>query len=208
MKHSKNALYFQKYLFMYLFGCSRCYLQHSGFFFFLFFFSFHTWTLKLYELWHVGSSSLNRDQTCVPCIRSVESYPWTTSTWKVKVSQSRPTLCNRMDCIVHGILQARILEWVVFPFSRGSSQPGKSPKWTSKIHPLFFSLMIQVLTNLFCKDPDGKHFRLYCSCILGCLYPPLQPLTSAVSGPLQPLTSAVSRPLQHRQYVNRWAGFQ
>ena len=28
-----------------------------------------------------------------------------------------------MDCTVHGILQARILEWVTFPFSRGSSQP-------------------------------------------------------------------------------------
>ena len=28
-----------------------------------------------------------------------------------------------MDYIVHGILQARILEWVAFPFSRGSSQP-------------------------------------------------------------------------------------
>ena len=28
-----------------------------------------------------------------------------------------------MDYTVHGILQARILEWVVFPFSRGSSQP-------------------------------------------------------------------------------------
>ena len=28
-----------------------------------------------------------------------------------------------MDCIVHGILKARILEWVAFPFSRGSSQP-------------------------------------------------------------------------------------
>ena len=27
------------------------------------------------------------------------------------------------DCIVHGILQARILEWVSFPSSRGSSQP-------------------------------------------------------------------------------------
>ena len=27
-----------------------------------------------------------------------------------------------MDCIVQGILQARILEWVAFPFSKGSSQ--------------------------------------------------------------------------------------
>ena len=42
---------------------------------------------------------------------------------KVKVTQSCPTLCNTMDYTVHGILQARILEWVAFPFSRGSSQP-------------------------------------------------------------------------------------
>ena len=41
----------------------------------------------------------------------------------VKVSQLCPTLCDHMDCIVHGILQVRILEWVAFPFSRGSSQP-------------------------------------------------------------------------------------
>ena len=40
----------------------------------------------------------------------------------MKVAQSYLTLCNPMDCIVHGILQARILEWVAFPFSRGSSQ--------------------------------------------------------------------------------------
>ena len=32
-------------------------------------------------------------------------------------------LCDHKDYTVHGILQARILEWVVFPFSRGSSQP-------------------------------------------------------------------------------------
>ena len=35
-------------------------------------------------------------------------------------------LCNPIDCIVHGILQARVLEWVTFPFSRGSSQPRDS----------------------------------------------------------------------------------
>ena len=29
-----------------------------------------------------------------------------------------------MDYTVHGILQARRLEWITFPFSRGSSQPG------------------------------------------------------------------------------------
>ena len=42
---------------------------------------------------------------------------------KVKVAQSCQTLCNPMNYTVHGILQARILEWVAFPFSRGSSQP-------------------------------------------------------------------------------------
>ena len=40
---------------------------------------------------------------------------------KVKVAQSCPPLCNPMDYTVHGTLQARILEWVAFPFSRGSS---------------------------------------------------------------------------------------
>ena len=43
------------------------------------------------------------------------------------VSQSCPTLCEPMnysprDSSVHGILQARILEWVAIFFSRGSSQ--------------------------------------------------------------------------------------
>ena len=40
----------------------------------------------------------------------------------VKVTQLRPTLCDPMDYTVHGILQARILEWVALPCSRGSSQ--------------------------------------------------------------------------------------
>ena len=41
---------------------------------------------------------------------------------KVKFAQLCPTLCDPMDYTVHGILQARILTWVAFPFSRGSSQ--------------------------------------------------------------------------------------
>ena len=40
---------------------------------------------------------------------------------KVKVAQSCPSLCDTGDYTVHGILQARILEWVAFPFSRRSS---------------------------------------------------------------------------------------
>ena len=46
----------------------------------------------------------------------------------VLVTQSCPTLCDPKDCnspgsSVNGILQARILEWVVILFSKGSSQP-------------------------------------------------------------------------------------
>ena len=41
----------------------------------------------------------------------------------MKVSQSCTTLCDSMDYTTQGILQARILEWVAFPFSRGFSQP-------------------------------------------------------------------------------------
>ena len=49
--------------------------------------------------------------------------PWSTSSWsEVKVSHSCATLCDPMDWTVHGILQARILEWVACPFSRGASQ--------------------------------------------------------------------------------------
>ena len=42
---------------------------------------------------------------------------------KEKITQSCPALCDPMVYTVHGILQARILEWVALPFSRGSSQP-------------------------------------------------------------------------------------
>ena len=44
------------------------------------------------------------------------------TTSEVKLAQLCPTLCNPMDYTVYGIPQARILEWVATPFSRGSSQ--------------------------------------------------------------------------------------
>ena len=50
---------------------------------------------------------------------------WACISQEVKVTFTHAclTLCNPMDYTVHGILQASILEWVAFPFSRGSSQP-------------------------------------------------------------------------------------
>ena len=61
-------------------------------------------------------------------------------TVKVKeseVAQSGPTLCDPTDCSlsgfsVHGIFQARVLEWIAISFSRGSSQP-RNLTWVSHI---------------------------------------------------------------------------
>ena len=50
---------------------------------------------------------------------------------KAKAAQSCQTLCDPVDYTVHGSLQARILEWVAVPFSRGSSQPRD---WTQVSH--------------------------------------------------------------------------
>ena len=47
---------------------------------------------------------------------------------EMKVTQSCPTLCNPTDYTVHGILQARILEWIAFPVSWRSSQPRDQPR--------------------------------------------------------------------------------
>ena len=60
---------------------------------------------------------LNWEVWCVKC-----------TCMRATLLQSCPTLCRPMDCrppcsSVHGILQARILEWVAMPSSRGSSQP-------------------------------------------------------------------------------------
>ena len=54
-----------------------------------------------------------------------------------KLLQSCPTLCDPIDgslsgSSVHGILQARTLEWVAIPFSRGSSRP-RDQTWVSCI---------------------------------------------------------------------------
>ena len=64
------------------------------------------------------------------------------------VTQSCLTLCNPMDCSppgspVHGILQARILEWVAISFSRGFFQP-RDPAWVSCVScigRLIFSIL-------------------------------------------------------------------
>ena len=66
-----------------------------------------------------------------------------------EVAQSCPTLCDPMDCSlpgssVHGILQARILEWVTIP------SPGELPN-------LEIELMSPALTSrFFTAEPSGN----------------------------------------------------
>ena len=65
---------------------------------------------------HIFETLKNRALVFVVVINSIA----------VLVVQSCLNLCDPTDCSppgssVHGILQARILEWVAFPFSRGSS---------------------------------------------------------------------------------------
>ena len=63
-----------------------------------------------------------------PALLADSFPPVTREAQKVLVTKSCLALCNLMDCgppgsSVHGILQARILEWGAIPFSRGSSPP-------------------------------------------------------------------------------------
>ena len=80
---------------------------------------------------------------------------------KLKVAHSCLSLCNPMDCnlpisSVHGVLQARILEWVAISFSRGSSQPRD---WTrvSRIAARFFTPYREnVFLSAFLQNQDTR----------------------------------------------------
>ena len=78
--------------------------------------------LLIYQLFHLTSFSLSlRPLLTEVCI---DLANWTDlNKVKMTVAQSCQTLCDPIDYTVHGILQARILEWVAVPFSRGSPQP-------------------------------------------------------------------------------------
>ena len=77
----------------------------------------------------------------------IKIYTLDLSKWS-EVTQSCPILCDPMDSSlpgssVHGIFQARILEWVAISFSRGSSQPRD---WTQVSHIA------------------GRHFTIWAKC--------------------------------------------
>ena len=90
------------------------------------------------ELYFTPTEEKNRSPTALKIMFRLQDlshhlFQWHVQIWthrelglKVKVTQSYLTLCDPMDHRAHGVLQARILGWIPFPFSRGSSQP-RSP---------------------------------------------------------------------------------
>ena len=101
-------------------------------------------------MWEFGGTG--QEFSCYKVINflSVSCY------MKVKVlfAQLCPTLCDHMDCSppgssVHGILQARILEWVAISFSRESSQPRIEP-WSSALQVDSLPLSHQGCSRYIC----------------------------------------------------------
>ena len=74
----------------------------------------------VHTLWHGKLAVVRCKIEMKVFIFSSEFYDFRIWT-EVQVTQSYPTLCDPMDYTVHGILQARILDWVAVSFSRGSS---------------------------------------------------------------------------------------
>ena len=85
-----------------------------------------------------------------------------------KSLQSYPALCNPMEhsppgSSIHGIIQARILEWVAIPFSKGSSHPGLKPRFPIS------------QADSLPSEPPGKAMYIcrcpyVCMCVCVCVY--------------------------------------
>ena len=105
-----------------------------------------------------------------------EAYPMCVHVC-VLVTQSCLTLCDSMDCSlpgssVHGIFQARILEWVAISFSRGSSRPRDQTqvfciagrfftiRTTGKPNPMWRMGILPAATSRLPKSPQGETNRI------------------------------------------------
>ena len=80
----------------------------------------------------------HRMSNIVPCTANWFSYKWS------EVAQLCPTLWDPMDYSlsgfsIHGVFQARVLEWIAISFSRGSSRP-RNQTWVSHIAGRFFTI--------------------------------------------------------------------
>ena len=84
-----------------------------------------------------------------------------TKSWtEMIVTQSCLTLCDPMNYTVCGILQARLLEWLAIPFSRGSSQPTDQTQ-VSRIAGRFFSIWATMPPSIHCSPYLGLFTYLH-----------------------------------------------
>ena len=96
---------------------------------------FRTHWLNVYFIFSCPQAGI-----CIICSPSSQAFVKSESA----VAQSCQTLSDPMDCSlpgssVHGIFQARVLEWVAISFSRGSSQP-RDGTWVSHIAGRHFTV--------------------------------------------------------------------
>ena len=103
-------------------------------------------------------SSWPRDRTQVSCIAGRLFTVWTAKKWSERISHIHVQLfATPMDysppgSSVYGILQARILEWVAMPSSRGSSQPRDWSQVTA-----FFTVWRKY--HVYGNDWDSKQYN-------------------------------------------------
>ena len=112
----------------------------------------------------------------------------------MKVTQSCTTLCDPMDCSVHGNLQARILEWVAFPFSRGSSWPRNQTKVSCIAGGFFTNWAIKEAPQREASPPTGRRY-----------------LPSSYSHPVfvpHPISKWATRPQSHSLYPGYKSGLR
>ena len=108
---------------------------------------------------------------CSICLSPSDTFHWAC------LSQLCPALYDPMDCSppgssVHGILQARILEWVAISFSRGSSRP-RDRTQVSCIAGRFFTIWATIIPpKSICAIADGgvsffmaEQYSIVCICL-------------------------------------------
>ena len=144
-------------------------------------------------------SSQIRDQTCIPCIGRQSLNHWTTrdilwnmffklqNPW-VLVTQSCPTLCNPTDYSlsgspVHGLLQARILEWIAFSSTKPIHAQNKGGQWVPSAKGYkekVVSSRASVSRGNVCGLPHAScnliiwsHSMSWASCLLALVNPPV-----------------------------------
>ena len=106
-------------------------------------------------------------------------------TWRSEVTQPCPTLCDPMGCSlpgssVHGILQARVLEWVAISFSRGSSRPRD---WTGVSHVTGRLLNVWAARKVPCRYGCVGGGGVSRGCLCGSAFQSSRGLWALAAGP-------------------------